>query len=54
MTNLTTLHHYFHLQRFHNTEHGEDQRFHNIKHWEGTKQGIQGDCETAIKIKKQS
>ncbi|KAD4384257.1 hypothetical protein E3N88_24425 [Mikania micrantha] len=41
MSILTTLHHYFDLQRYHNTE-----------YWEGIKQGIQSDCANRYKDRK--
>ncbi|KAL8214067.1 hypothetical protein R6Q57_003516 [Mikania cordata] len=41
MSILTTLHHYFDLQRYHNTEYGED-----------IKQGIQSDCANRYKDRK--
>ncbi|KAL8265852.1 hypothetical protein R6Q59_003196 [Mikania micrantha] len=40
---LTTLHHYFDLQRYHNTE-----------YWEGIKQGSNRIVQTVIRIEKQS
>ncbi|KAL8254407.1 hypothetical protein R6Q59_032628 [Mikania micrantha] len=41
MSILTTLHHYFDLQRYHNTE-----------YWEGIKQGIQSNCANRYKDRK--
>ncbi|KAL8209422.1 hypothetical protein R6Q57_006154 [Mikania cordata] len=41
MSILTTLHHYFDPQRYHNTE-----------YWEGIKQGIQSDCANRYKDRK--
>ncbi|KAD3337173.1 hypothetical protein E3N88_32693 [Mikania micrantha] len=41
MSILTTLHHYFDLQRYHNTE-----------YWEDIKQGIQSDCANRYKDRK--
>ncbi|KAL8230917.1 hypothetical protein R6Q57_000695 [Mikania cordata] len=38
MSILTTLHHYFDLQQYHNTE-----------HWDGIKLGIQADCANRYK-----
>ncbi|KAL8229902.1 hypothetical protein R6Q57_014802, partial [Mikania cordata] len=41
MSILTTLHHYFDLQRYHNTE-----------YWEDIKQGFQADCPNHYKDRK--
>ncbi|KAL8229905.1 hypothetical protein R6Q57_014805, partial [Mikania cordata] len=41
MSILTTLHHYFDLQQYHNTE-----------HWDGIKLGIQSDCANRYKDRK--